>query len=172
MTTFPRVTAFLALSLLLLGAGCTSQQKQAPAVPGNPAPAFSVNDVDGKQLRLSDLAGSVVVLDFWATWCDPCKKSMPEFEQLSREYRDKKVVVVGISLDKGADAAETVRAYAASQKLTYRMAVDNGSVARAYGIVRIPATVILDRGHVIRETYPGFRPGLGKEIALEVDKLL
>jgi len=172
MTTFPRVTAFLALSLLLLGAGCTSQQKQAPAVPGNPAPAFSLNDVDGKPLRLSDLAGSVVVLDFWATWCDPCKKSMPEFEQLSREYGNKKVVVLGISLDKGADAPASVRAYAGEQKLTYRMAVDDGSVAKAYGIVRIPATVILDRGHVIRETYPGFRPGLGKEIALEIDKLL
>ena len=172
MTTFLRVTAVVVLALLLFGASCTSQQKQAPAVPGNPAPAFSLNDVDGKPLRLSDLAGSVVVLDFWATWCDPCKKSMPEFEQLSREYGNRKVVVLGISLDKGGDAAAKVRAYAADKKLTYRMAVDDCSVAKAYGIVRIPAMVILDRRHVIRETYPGFRPGLGKEIALEVDKLL
>ena len=171
MTTRPRLTVPLAFALLLFSAGCKGAP-QAPAVPGNPAPAFTLTDVDGKKLRLADLAGSIVVLDFWATWCGPCKQSMPEFEELHRQFRDRKVVVLGISVDKGADAAEKVREFAAKEKLTYRMAVDDGSVARAYGIVRVPGTVIIDRGQIIRETYPGYRPGLGREIALDVEKLL
>lgn len=171
MQTLTRaIVAFAAL--LLFASGCTEQSRHAPAVPGNPAPAFALTDVEGKRFSLGDLAGSVVVLDFWATWCDPCRKSMPEFEELSRQYRDRKVVVLGISVDKGADAGEKVRSFAAREKLTYRMAVDDGTVAKAYGIVRVPGTVVLDRGHIIRETYPGYRPGLGKEIAADVEKLL
>jgi peroxiredoxin len=171
MMTFRRPAVVMTLLLGLTLAGCEGN-RQAPAVPGNPAPAFSLTDLEGRSLRLSDLRGSVVVLDFWATWCGPCRRSMPEFERLWQEYRGRKVVVIGISLDKGGDAAANVRAFATEKKVTYRMAIDDGSVSKAYGIVRLPATVILDQDHVIRETYPGYRPGLGREIAGEIDKLL
>src|SRR5512138_2439551 len=130
MAKFLRPAASLAVVLLLFAAGCDRKQA-APAVPGSPAPAFSLKDMDGKQVQLTDLAGSVVVLDFWATWCDPCKRSMPEYEQLSLRFRDRKVAVIGISLDKGADAPARVRDFAAREKVTYRLLLDDGSAARA-----------------------------------------
>jgi peroxiredoxin len=112
------------------------------------------------------------VIDFWATWCGPCKEATKELEDLHRRYGSRGVIVVGISIDKGADAATKVREFVTEHGLTYRVIVDDGSAYKAYGITRIPATVILDRQHIIRQSYPGFRSGLGREIALEVEKFL
>jgi len=158
------------LAALFILPGCT--KPEPPALPGNPAPAFSLVDVNGKPLRLADHAGKVVVLDFWATWCGPCKQAVKEMEDLHRAYGSKGVVVIGISVDTGSDAAARVRAFAAEHGMTYLLAVDDGSVKRRYGAARIPATFILDRQHIIRQTYPGFQEGIGKRIAADMEPLL
>ncbi len=160
----------LALLALIFLPGCS--KPEPPAVPGNPAPAFSLVDVNGKQLRLVDYAGRVVVLDFWATWCGPCKEAAPELERLHRAYGNKGVVIIGISVDSGSDAAARVLAYARENGMTYLLAVDDGSVKKRYGAFRIPATFILDRRHIIRKIYPGYQEGMGKRIAADIDALL
>jgi peroxiredoxin len=160
----------LPLLVVLLFSACS--KPEPPALPGNPAPSFSLVDVNGKQLRLADLAGKVVVLDFWATWCDPCKRAVKEMEDIQQSYKGRGVVVIGISVDTGSDAAARVRAFAAAHGMTYRLAVDQGSVKQRYGAFRIPATFILDRSHIIRRTYPGFQEGIGKRIAADVEPLL
>ncbi|MDA8098952.1 MAG: TlpA disulfide reductase family protein [Nitrospiraceae bacterium] len=166
------VLPFLAcLVFTVLPTSC-KQQEHVPAVPGNPAPPFKLVDVNGAPVRLSDFAGSVVVLDFWATWCGPCREATAELEQLHRQYADRKVVVVGISVNKEADAAERIKSFAKVHGLTYRLVKDDGSAYRAYGITIVPATFILDRNHIIRVTYPGFQPGIAKQMAMEIDKLL
>jgi len=158
--------------LMLLIVSCDQRRAQLPAIPGNPAPPFSLADVTGRTITLADFSEKIVVLDFWATWCGPCKNAMGELEALHRKYGEKRVVILGISVNKEADAAERVRAYAKNRGLTYLLAVDNGSAYKAYGVTRVPATYILDRNHIIRETYPGFRPGIGNEIGLTIEKLL
>jgi peroxiredoxin len=165
-----RDVLLLLLSFTALLSAC--EQRQPAALPGNPAPAFSIKDASGAPVRLQDFAGKVVVIDFWATWCGPCKEATKELEGLHRQYGPRGVAVIGISVDKGTDAAAKVQEYVAKSGLTYRLLMDDGSAYKAYGIARIPATVILDRQHIIRETYPGFRPGIGKEIALEIEKYL
>ncbi len=156
--------------ILLLHLGCT--KSEPPALPGNPAPVFSLVDVNGKQFRLSDHANKVVVLDFWATWCGPCEKATKELESIHQAYSGRGVVVIGVSVDTGKDAGARVREFAARHGLTYLLAVDDGSLQRRYGAVRIPATFILDRGHVIRKTYPGYQEGMGKQIAADVEAFL
>ncbi len=171
MTTFRSVLAGLLLfPALLLMQACT--KTEPPALPGNPAPDFSLVDVNGKPLRLADHADSVVVLDFWATWCGPCEKATKELEKIHQTYGSRGVVVIGISVDTGAEAGAKVREFAARNGLTYLLAIDDGSLKRRYGAVRIPATFILDRSHVIRKTYPGYQEGLGKRIAKDLDALL
>jgi peroxiredoxin len=123
-------------------------------------------------MRLADHAGKVVVLDFWATWCGPCKEAVGELKELQKQFDGRGVVIIGISVDKGGDASAKVREFARQHGITYQLLIDDGSAYRSYGIARIPATFVLDRAHIIRNSYPGFQPGMGRQIALDIGKLL
>ena len=167
--SFP-IMLFLCIAFLAVFNGC--KRTTTPPTIGNPAPAFALKDLEGKVVRLSDLAGKVVVIDFWATWCGPCKKATEELESLHRKYRDRGVVVIGISVDKGGDAAAKVKEFANRQGMTYLLLMDDGTAKTAYQVNIIPATFVLDQQHIIRNTYPGFRPGIGGEIETMIEKLL
>lgn len=162
----------LLFAALLLLNGCRNTRSQPPALPGNPAPPFSLRDGSGRSVSLSDFSGKIVVLDFWATWCGPCKDAVGELEALHRKYAGRGVVILGISVNKERDAAERVGAFARQRKLTYPLVIDDGGAYQAYGVTRIPATFVLDRGHIIRETFPGYRPGIGNDISRTIEKLL
>jgi len=160
------------VTMFLLSPACDQTRTSLPALPGNPAPPFTLKDANGKIVSLSDLSGKVVVLDFWATWCGPCKDAVGELETLQKKFADRGVIIVGISVNKESDAAVRVQEFAKRHGLTYPLVIDDGSAYKAYGVTRIPATYILDRGHIIRETYPGFRHGISSEISQRIDKLL
>ena len=118
---------------------------------GAPAPDFTLTAFDGSQLRLSDLIGQVVVLNFWASWCPPCRREMPAFQDAWLESRDDGVVFVGIATgDLEADA----RAFAEQVGVTYPLALDHpgGQVADAYLVRVMPTTYFIDRqGNVARK---------------------
>jgi len=167
----PLLLAMLVIACTLTLPACR-QKASAPAVPGNPAPAITLPDTEGRTTRLSDHAGKVVVLDFWATWCGPCKEAVGELKVLQKKYGDRGVVIIGISVDKGGDASAKVREFAREHGIPYLLLIDDGSSYRSYGIARVPATFVLDRTHIIRATYPGFQPGIGKLIAVDIEQLL
>ena len=106
-----------------------------------PAPPFEVVTLDGDTLRLADLHGQVVLLNFWATWCAPCRLEMPGFQRVWEDYRDQGVVLVGLSTDRGvrSDVEEWVR----RRGITYPIAFAPGSVVREYGGARVLPTSIL-----------------------------
>jgi cytochrome c biogenesis protein CcmG, thiol:disulfide interchange protein DsbE len=169
-----RRSALITLSVLalLLPLPACRQKASAPAVPGNPAPAFMLRDTDGRTVRLSDHAGKVVVLDFWATWCGPCREAAGELKELQKNYGSRGVVIIGISVDKGSDAGAKVREFARQHGITYLLLIDDESSFRSYGIARVPATFVLDRQHIVRAAYPGYQPGIGKLIAVDIEQLL
>ena len=168
----PHILFFAAIVALTASAAGCQRPGAKPALPGNPAPSFTLKDLDGSAVRLTDHAGKVVVIDFWATWCGPCKKASRELEELHRKYRERGVLVIGISVDTGGDAVAKVKEFAAAQGLSYLLLLDDGSVKKAYGVTRIPSSFVLDRDHIIRDLYPGFRPGLGSDISRTIEKLL
>ncbi len=150
---------------------CAKKESPLPVV-GNRAPSFTLKDTDGKTVRLSDFSGRVVVIDFWATWCHPCKESTAELEKLHRKYKDKGVVILGISMDSGDSAMLKVKSFAEKNDLTYPMLIDDGKASESYAVYNIPATYILDRNHVIVKIYKGYMPGLGDRIAEQIEKRL
>ncbi|MCI0790999.1 MAG: TlpA family protein disulfide reductase [Chloroflexi bacterium] len=114
---------------------------------GEPAPDFVLDLFDGSKVRLSDFEGKVVVLNFWASWCPPCRREMPAFERTWQEYRDQGVVFVGVAVqDNEADS----RAFAKKVGVTYPIGMDwNGRILRSYRPTSMPTTFLIDREGVV-----------------------
>jgi cytochrome c biogenesis protein CcmG/thiol:disulfide interchange protein DsbE len=119
---------------------------------------FTVKDVDGNEVSLSSYKGKVVLLNFWATWCGPCKAEIPGFVRLQDKYRDKGLVIVGYSVD---DTADKAKAYAAEYKMNYPILLGEGreDVQDAYGpIWGIPASFIISKDGKVCRKHMGIAP--------------
>jgi peroxiredoxin len=145
--------AWIAGAAAILMIGLTGSLRAAPS--SAPAPQWELKDVDGKPVKLSDFKGKVVILDFWATWCPPCRMEIPGFIELQQKYADQGLVVIGVSLDdSGADA---VRSFMKRQQMNYSVVMGTSKVADDYGgIDGIPATFIIDRKGTIVGKHVGF----------------
>lgn len=113
------------------------------------APQFTLRNKDGNYVSLESLKGQVVVLNFWATWCVPCRIEMPSFENLYRRYRSEGLTVLAVSLDKGAD--QKVRDFAEEYQLSFPVLIDSeGKVEKLYPSISIPFTFVIDKsGRVV-----------------------
>lgn len=121
-----------------------------------PAPDFTLFDIYGEEKNLSDFRGRVVILDFWATWCPPCKAEIPHFIELYNEYKDKGLEIIGVALDLNAE--KVVRAFAEENGITYTLLLGEKEVSDLYGGIRsIPTTFVIDRKGEIRKKYVGYR---------------
>ena len=157
-----RFTAISAAALLLgcFLQGCTSGPGVVKAASLKPekerhnAPDFTLKDADGKAVKLSDYKGKVVLLDFWATWCGPCKIEIPWFMELQRQHKDKGFEVLGVAMDD--EGWEAVKPFLAELKINYRVMIGNDATAQAYGGVdALPTTFLIDRGGKIAAVHVG-----------------
>lgn len=141
----PRALFTFATAALLAGLAA------APATAGPMvAPAFSVKSLEGRTVRLSDLRNKPVVLDFWATWCGPCRMSMPHLDAMQTRYAKQGLTVIGLSVDEAGPAP--VKRYVQKAGLRFTLAMANDDVLEAYGPIRsIPTTFFINRkGEVVR----------------------
>jgi cytochrome c biogenesis protein CcmG, thiol:disulfide interchange protein DsbE len=142
------VAAVAALASLLVWR--LTHQTPPPKV-GAPAPSFSLARLEGTgAVSLRSLRGKTVVLNFWASWCDPCKREAPALEQLWRQYRGRGVIVLGV--DTGPDAKSDGRRFVAAHGITYPVLFDRNALiaANLYGVAALPVTYVLDRtGRVV-----------------------
>lgn len=119
------------------------------------APDFTLTDIKGKPLKLSDYKGKVIILDFWAAWCHYCKIEIPFFIELKQQYEKDGLAIIGIALD---DLSK-IKAYYKDNGMNYQVAIDNQQVSMSYGGIQgLPTTFIIDRDGYIRETFVGYRP--------------
>lgn len=154
------VTVLVAALFGGLLAGCSSGDRAVKAASikdatkRNLAADFALRDIDGKVVRLSDYRGKVVLLDFWATWCGPCKIEIPWFIELERKHKDKGFAVIGISMDE--EGWDVVKPFLSRMNVNYRVVIGNDSTAQAYGgIEALPTTFLIDRDGKIAATHVG-----------------
>ena len=140
----------------------------ATELTGQEAPDFVLKSVTGKNLRLSEYRGDVVMLSFWATWCGDCRAQLEHLGAMRERYRDAGVELLAVSLDQNARQASEGSAGA-----SYPVLHDaGGEVGRLYDVARMPVMVLIDRGGVVREVFEGFRRGNDEQYLTEVQALL
>lgn len=133
------------------------------------APDFSLSTLDGKTISLASMRGKVVFLDFWASWCPPCRSSIPYVEKLSESYADKEVVFLGVNVEGDPEAAA---AFTKKQGMHYPVLIGDAAVSKAYRVQGIPAFFIIGPKGTIEGKYVGFTPGTETEWAAKINALL
>lgn len=166
---FKKILFVLPIAILFMACGTPNEQtsnettattkRAADTQPSSQqefkeAPDFTLETMEGNTFTLSDHQGKVVVLNFWATWCGPCRKEIPDFMELHKEMKNNGVLFAGISLDEGG--WEKVRPYANEMGINYPIMVDDGNVSRQYGPIRaIPTTFIINKKGKVEYVAPG-----------------
>ncbi|MBI5475946.1 MAG: TlpA family protein disulfide reductase [Ignavibacteriales bacterium] len=167
---------FIALLSILLISGC-AKKKEAVSENGSKssgaanvseisgfekrgdlAPNFSWKDKDGKTISFDNFRGKVTLVNFWATWCGPCKRELPDLIALSKEMENEGVKVIGVSTDRGANVIDDVKAFVAEAGITYQIVISNEELEETYGNIRvIPTTFLIDADGKISQTIVGGR---------------
>lgn len=162
-TAFPPLLAILAL---LWGGSAAAVE------PGDPAPDFSLPSIHqgGEDFTLSELRGKVVYLDFWASWCAPCLRSLPLYNELFARYRDQGLMVIGVNTD---DPPEDGLDFLVDTPLDFPVPSDPESrIPELYHLIGMPTSYLIDREGVIRMVHVGFRDGDLEHIESEIRSLL
>ncbi len=165
--TLSRREALQALALL---ASATPLMGQAAPSPQSAAPDFTLKGLDGRNLRLAEQRGQVVLVNFWASWCGPCKVEMPHLNRLYDKYRNAGFTLLGINVDDDVRTAGS-----AAQKLAVRFPVlhdADKAVSRLYALDSMPATVLIDRDGRVRYLHRGYRDGMEAAYEQQVRELV
>jgi len=173
------------LFLILSFASCREQTKksseQKETISGEQtttegktlAPDFTLKDLSGNEVGPASFRGKVLIIDFWATWCPPCRKAIPHLVSMKQKYGDKGFEVLGVSLDEGPDVLSTVKAFAQEQGVNYPIVIGDQNIANSYGGINgIPRFFIVDKNGYIIKSQTGYDEEVGQMMADEVEKLL
>jgi thiol-disulfide isomerase/thioredoxin len=163
----PRISLWIAAAAL---AALLAGHALAASV-GDVAPAFKLAKLDGSgDLKLGDLRGKVVFVDFWASWCAPCQKSMPQFDALAKEFPADRFVLIGVNVDKDLGAAKKALA---KRPVSYPIVSDpTGTLPGRYGVETMPMAYLVDGDGAIRYVHKGFREGDIEKLREHINKLL
>lgn len=134
------------------------------------APNFTLKSMSGKNLKLSEFRGQVVMINFWASWCAPCRQEMPLLEDLYKKYKGLGFALLGVNVEEDSSKASTLLR---SIRVSFPILFDNkNKVSKLYKVSAMPTTVIVDRGGNMRYLHQGYKPGYEREYQKQVRSLL
>lgn len=167
------MTVFVLLITLVLLIGCDSDTESQASAGGSVedvAPDFTLTDMAGNKVSLAQFKGKVVILNFWATWCPPCREEMPSMEQLYRDYSAKGLVMLAINVDK---KHEMLAKFLKKTPYSFDILLDpQGTVTTQYGVARFPESFVIDRNGIIVEKIIGGRDWLSGPLFEKIKFLL
>lgn len=158
----------LAVAPFVLTTVVGAPQNATDKLEGKKIPAFSMKTIEGKTITDKTLQGKVVLVDFWASWCGPCKKASPLMEELHKKYASKGLVVIGASGMEDDPSAKPAINYKKEHKYTYTFTYNNDALMDKWGVKGIPQFVLIGKDGVVKETYFGYSDAIGKNMAAAV----
>lgn len=168
---------FLSILILVLpAAGCEkkpSMRDKSAAEAGAEGLAhdFVLKDIAGKDLQLSSLKGKIVVLEFWASWCPPCKASIPELNAIQEKYRGKGVEVLGISIEEADNIGDKLAAFSKKHGITYPILIGNEQVQKNYHVISIPTTFLIGKEGKIEKIITGYTDSIEKQLSEDIERI-
>lgn len=137
---------------------------------GAKMPEIGLTDLAGKPVNAASLAGKVVIVDFWATWCAPCREELPQLQKFHQKYGAKGLVIVGVSIDKESGG---IKDFLGKMKVTFPVVHDAAhAVAGKYAPPRMPTSYVVDRKGIVRYVHGGYRAGDAAEFEKQIQELL
>jgi peroxiredoxin len=168
--TVPRTIHRQALRALLGAALAVCAGLSGGAAPSSNAPDFTLRTPDGRNLRLQELRGQVVMVNFWASWCAPCRVEMPHLNKLSDKYRSSGFTLLGVNVD---DDPKNATSAAAKFGIRFPVLLDlEKQVVKLYAVASMPTTVLIDRDGRVRYVHRGYREGYEETYDQQVRALL
>jgi len=153
----PIILISIAILSIAFGIVWMQSAKYEPLTVGKEAPDFSLPDLDDKTVRLSDFRGKVVFLNFWATWCKPCREEMPSMEVLYKNFDPQEFVILAVSIDR-VTTKKDIPPFVKSMNLTFPILIDSwGQTDKRYKLMGVPETYIIDQQGILREKVIGPR---------------
>jgi peroxiredoxin len=147
----------LAIIVMVFGISHCSTQEESVKAPFSRAPHFTLQDIEGKKVRLKDFRGKVVLLNFFATWCAPCRQEMPSFVKLYKKYNPQGFEILGVGLDMEGAAALTP--FAKRYGVPFPLLIGTREVVVDYGDIKgVPTSFFIDQNGYIAESFIGVRP--------------
>ncbi|MFQ5643003.1 MAG: TlpA family protein disulfide reductase [Thiogranum sp.] len=139
-------------------------------ISAGPAPDFTLKSADGSNLRLSEFRGEVVMINFWASWCAPCRQEMPLLDELYTQYQPLGFTILGVNVEEDSTRA---RQMLRNIPVNFPVLFDNKSnVSKLYNVVAMPSTVLVDRDGNIRYLHQGYKPGYEESYQEQVRELI
>jgi peroxiredoxin len=164
----PAVCRNTAIALAIALSMSVSQAAMPPA--GSTAPDFTLKSSSGRNLKLSEFRGQVVMINFWATWCGPCRQEMPLLNRIQEQYRKAGFILLGVNIDDRPEAAQSM---ARDLGVSFPVLFDTEKrVSRLYDVNAMPSTVLIDRDGKVRYIHLGYRPGYEARYETQVRELL
>ena len=172
MKTQIRSQRFSLKVLLLAVAGLLLFTQPAAAIlqKGDKAPAIKLTTTSGQPVTLSNYKGYVLVMDFFATWCIPCKESIPHMNSLNRKFGKQGLQILGVSVDEGGE--REVKDFIADRKISYPVAVAGEDLQTDYGLRSIPTIYLINKKGIVAEKYQGFSDQTGRAMEDAIKRLL
>ncbi len=162
----PSLSERLLLAVLTL---CFAGQLAA-AAPSGPAPDFTLKSNSGENIKLSELRGQVVMINFWASWCGPCRQEMPLLDQLYQRYQPMGFTLLGVNVEEDSAAANKVLK---EIPVSFPVLYDNkNQVSETYQVRAMPSTVLIDRDGQVRYLHKGYQPGYEEEYQQQIRELV